>query len=175
MRAWPMAWVDDPARANVPRVRRDRPLLNVVLTRGGISLDAPRFWHDPRTMPLVLSTSAIHVPRGECVTRPSWTPRAVIEELRSRDVQTVLLEGGGGVLGPFLQADLVDSLHVTLCPLVLGGGPTLVSGVAPWTREGAPRLRLTSALPVGDEVFLTYVRADGYGPLPGEPGTGDPR
>ena len=175
LRAWPLAWVEDPARVAMSPARGDRPLLNVVLTRGGIPLDAPRFWHDPRTLPLVLSVSDIAVPRGDCVTRATWTPRDVLEELASRGVRTLLLEGGGGLLGPFLEAGLVDTLHITLCPLLLGGGPMLVSGVPPWTRGGAPRLRLVSALPVGDEVFLTYVRADGYDPLPGPPGDGDPR
>ena len=142
----------------------------MVLTRGSIPLDAPRFWHDARTLPLALSTVPLHMPRGTCVTRPEWNPRGVLGELAVRGVRRLLLEGGGGLLGPFLAEGLIDTLHLTLCPLVLGGGAPLVAAVAPWTHEGAPRLRLVTAQPVGDEVFLTYARVDGYDTSsPGDP------
>ena len=124
----------------------------------GRSRDAARFWSDPRVRPLVLSTAPVALPRGENDVRASWSPADVLDALARRGVGHVLLEGGGGLLGPFLAEDRVDRLHVTLCPIVLGGDVG-VAGAHAWSLARAPRLRLASSEVVGDEVYLTYTRA----------------
>ena len=55
-----------------------------------------------------------------------------------------------------LAADAIDEMHVTLCPIVVGGdAPTLADG-AGFDRERVRRLRLLSSEVEGDEVFLHY-------------------
>jgi 5-amino-6-(5-phosphoribosylamino)uracil reductase len=169
-RTWTLPYVADDgpiARAQasgvaVPReVPPGRTWWNVILTRSGpLPTGSRRFWDDPRVRPLVLSTRPLELPRGENVVRPTWSPAEVIEVLVGRGIERLLLEGGGGLLGPFLAEGLVDRLHLTLCPCVLGGDMGL-AGPTRWTAETAPRLRLESCETLGDEVFLTYGRTPG--------------
>lgn len=49
-------------------------------------------------------------------------PAAVLAELARRGVRRVLVEGGGVTVGRFLQAGLVDRLHLTIAPVLIGGG-----------------------------------------------------
>jgi riboflavin biosynthesis pyrimidine reductase len=98
------------------------------------------------------------LPRGENLVRAEWTPEEILDVLRERGVERLLIEGGGGLLGPFLAKGRVDRLHLTLCPQVLGGDQGL-AGPMRWTFAQAPRMRLTACEPVGDEVYVTYERA----------------
>ncbi|MCB0220981.1 MAG: dihydrofolate reductase family protein [Chrysiogenetes bacterium] len=76
----------------------------------------------------------------------------------SRGVARIQCEAGGGLLHPLLEADLVDELLLTLCPVVSGGDfPTLADG-APFPAEALPRFSLVRTRRVGDEIFLRYRR-----------------
>lgn len=52
----------------------------------------------------------------------SLQPAAVLEALRSLGCRRVLVEGGGMTVSRFLQAGALDRLHVTVAPLLIGGG-----------------------------------------------------
>ena len=57
------------------------------------------------------------------VTSPDgFDPRTVIQALRDQGYRRVLIEGGGITVSRFLQAGLVDRLHVTVAPLLIGSG-----------------------------------------------------
>jgi riboflavin-specific deaminase-like protein len=73
-------------------------------------------------------------------------------------VKRLLCEGGGEVNGALFQAGLVDEVHVTLCPVILGGrsAPTLADGIGLDRLADATQLRLQSRKSVGDELFLVY-------------------
>ena len=47
---------------------------------------------------------------------------AVLEALRAQGLRRVLVEGGGITVSRFLQAGLLDRLHVTVAPLLIGSG-----------------------------------------------------
>jgi 5-amino-6-(5-phosphoribosylamino)uracil reductase len=80
----------------------------------------------------------------------------MLDALARRGVQTLLLEAGGDLLFQFLAADAVDEMHVTVCPLVLGGdAPSLADG-AGFDLAASRRLQLLSHEAVGDELFLHY-------------------
>ena len=66
------------------------------------------------------------------------------------------MEAGGDLLFQFLAADAIDEMHVTVCPIVVGGdAPTLADG-AGFDRDDVRRLRLLASEVEGDEVFLHY-------------------
>ena len=46
----------------------------------------------------------------------------LLEQLRERGLATVFVEGGGSTVSRFLEAGLLDRLHVAIAPLVLGSG-----------------------------------------------------
>ena len=57
------------------------------------------------------------------VTGPDgFDPRTVIQVLRDQGYRRVLIEGGGITVSRFLQVGLVDRLHVTVAPLLIGSG-----------------------------------------------------
>ena len=160
-RNWPHASLPDPADRAALRARP----WNVVVTR---TLDVPLaadFLAEPGIRPLFL-TRAASVQAGFRAEVEGWDgtgadlPIAwILEQLARRGVERLLVEAGGDLLFQFLAADAIDELHVTLCPLVVGGdAPSLVDGIG-FDAAQMRRLRLLAAEPVGDEVFLHYARA----------------
>ncbi len=54
--------------------------------------------------------------------RGVFAPQAVLEALRTIGIRRVLVEGGGTTVSRFVQAGVVDRLHVTVAPLIIGSG-----------------------------------------------------
>ncbi|MCO5171751.1 MAG: dihydrofolate reductase family protein [Planctomycetes bacterium] len=83
-----------------------------------------------------------------------------LEALFARGVREVACEGGGALNAAMLAQGLVDEVHLTVCPVVLGGAaaPTLADGPG---LPAPPRARLVECRQVGDEVFLTYALGSG--------------
>ncbi len=50
-------------------------------------------------------------------------PRDILQALRERGHRRLLIEGGGVTVSRFLDAGVVDRLHVAVAPLVIGSGP----------------------------------------------------
>jgi riboflavin-specific deaminase-like protein len=51
-----------------------------------------------------------------------FDPRVVLEMLRDAGYRRVLIEGGGITVSRFVQAGVVDRLHVAVAPLLIGSG-----------------------------------------------------
>lgn len=51
-------------------------------------------------------------------------PRRVLEALRELELRRVLVEGGALTVSGFLEAGVLDRLHVTVAPILIGSGPT---------------------------------------------------
>jgi diaminohydroxyphosphoribosylaminopyrimidine deaminase / 5-amino-6-(5-phosphoribosylamino)uracil reductase len=47
---------------------------------------------------------------------------ALLEQLQARGLRRVLVEGGGVTVSRFLQAGLLDRLHLTVAPVLIGSG-----------------------------------------------------
>ena len=80
---------------------------------------------------------------------------AVLAELHSRQVISVLLEGGPRLAGSFLAAGLVDRVVGYVAPVLIGGDglPALAGPGAP-TIDAARRFRLDEITPIGPDVRL---------------------
>jgi 2,5-diamino-6-(ribosylamino)-4(3H)-pyrimidinone 5'-phosphate reductase len=76
-------------------------------------------------------------------------------------VKRLLCEGGGEVNGALFRADLVDEIHLTICPKIVGGrnAPTLADGENVLNLAAAKEFQIISAKRVGDEMFLIYRRS----------------
>jgi riboflavin-specific deaminase-like protein len=72
-------------------------------------------------------------------------------------IKRLVCEGGAQVLRSLLEADLVDELHVTLCPRIFGGkgAPTLTGVVERFLPKSVP-LSLRQMDVVDGECFLRY-------------------
>jgi 2,5-diamino-6-(ribosylamino)-4(3H)-pyrimidinone 5'-phosphate reductase len=156
-RNWPHPSLPD----EVDRAPTRAPVWNVVVTG---SLDVPlssEFLAERAIRPLFV-TRAAAVPAGFPAEVEAWTGDGnppvswIVERLAARGIERLLVEAGGDLLFQFLAADAVDEMHVTLCPLVVGGdAPSLADG-AGFDRADLRRLALVSSEVEGDEVFLHY-------------------
>ncbi len=168
-RTWSLPMVPDPAA--LQRLGRsppapDRTWWNVVLTRSGEVPIGAAAWAHAQVRPLVLhetgswgggaSPPRNAPPRGAWETRATWSPDAVVDALSARGVRRLLIEGGGGLLGPFLAAGRVDVVHLTLVPAWLGDAATPPAAQGDWRWPDVPRMRLDACEVIGDEVFLRY-------------------
>lgn len=79
---------------------------------------------------------------------------------RERGIRRLLCEGGGEINGALFESDLVDEIHLTICPLVLGGrdAPTLADGRGVEKLIDARRFRMVSRKEDGGVLFLVYRR-----------------
>ena len=157
-RNWPHPALPDAA----DRVGWTRRPWNAVLTR---SLDVPLdtdFVREPAVRPLFLTRAAAVGGRELAAEVEAWAGDGdppvgwILERLAARGVETLLVEGGGDLVFQFLAADALDEMHVTLCPLVVGGAaPSLADGIG-FDRADVRRLQLVASDVEGDEIFLHY-------------------
>jgi len=86
--------------------------------------------------------------------------RVVLERLRELGVERLLVEGGGETNWALVEQDLVDELHVTVAPWLLGGrsAPTLLEGTG-FAMAGRRGLRLNEVRRIDDELYLRYTVA----------------
>jgi 5-amino-6-(5-phosphoribosylamino)uracil reductase len=77
--------------------------------------------------------------------------------LGQQGIRSLAVLGGGTLVASLLAQQAIDELHLTLCPLLLGGesAPTPVEGMG-WLQSTAIRLELLQVETIGHEVFLRY-------------------
>ena len=87
----------------------------------------------------------------------------VLETLRHEGFAKVAVLGGGALVADLFAISAIDELHLTVCPLVLGGAtaPTPVDGTGFLNLEAAlpgaaPALELLDMRAIAGEVFLHY-------------------
>jgi 5-amino-6-(5-phosphoribosylamino)uracil reductase len=80
---------------------------------------------------------------------------AILETLRGHGVNTLSIEGGGQVVHSFLEAQALQELYLTICPVLLGGkeDPSLMSGTG-FTVAEAPRTEILSSEWKDQELYL---------------------
>lgn len=160
-----------PARFRALRRRRglaDQPLRVVVSGSAKVSPSAP-LWRRRAGPVIVLSTCAAPADRlrrlnrlGACIGifgQASLDLPAALGWLRQEwNIRRLLCEGGGRLNAALFRAGLVDELHLTLCPLIVGGAaaPTLADGPWPANLSEAITARLHSRRQHQDELFVVY-------------------
>lgn len=98
--------------------------------RGALSL---RWLAEDGARCIVLRTCVGAVPlRAETVIVPSspggWiAPSEIVAALFARGLRKILVEGGASTVSSFIDAGVVDRLHVLVAPVILGSGITGLS------------------------------------------------
>lgn len=82
---------------------------------------------------------------------------ALLRELAQRDVLSVLVEGGGVILGSFFDRGLVDKVHAVIAPMIIGAedAPAAVAGRGAYRMADALRLRYITVERLGGDVLVT--------------------
>jgi riboflavin-specific deaminase-like protein len=80
----------------------------------------------------------------------------LVGELRERDLQRILCEGGPFLLSQLIEADLVDDMCVTVSPYLAGSQPTTSQPAS--ARMSPARLALKHVLTRDDLLYLRYTR-----------------
>jgi diaminohydroxyphosphoribosylaminopyrimidine deaminase / 5-amino-6-(5-phosphoribosylamino)uracil reductase len=121
---------DDP-QLTVRHVRGDNPVRVVLDPSGRVPSDrkmfrdgaAPTLWlQSPRAGPPVADGTVEVLQMDEAVAGEGFHPTAVLQRLAGRGLRRVLVEGGGLTVSRFLAAGVLDRLHLTVAPLLLGSG-----------------------------------------------------
>jgi riboflavin-specific deaminase-like protein len=94
----------------------------------------------------------------------------VLRELRSLDVGSLLVEGGGRVITSMLRAATVDRLVVSVSPTIIGSGVEAVGPLGISRVTDGIRLRNRRVFLAGDDVLLGFDVENGTGPA--QPATG---
>ena len=157
------ARLDDPL-LTVRRARGRTPLRVVVDSAGAVPARS-RLLRTAGQSPVLVAVSRAAPARAEARLAPAEVVRAgarrvdlrrLLEILRARGARSVLAEGGGQLNWELVRLGLCDTLLLTVCPVVLGGGTSLAEGAGAARVASAPRMSLRSARRIGDEVVLRY-------------------
>jgi diaminohydroxyphosphoribosylaminopyrimidine deaminase/5-amino-6-(5-phosphoribosylamino)uracil reductase len=132
--------VDNP-RLTVRGVRRARQPWRVVLTRSGKL---------PRHAYLISDRFS-----SRTLTYQGKSLSTVLKILGKRGVTSVLIEGGGDVLGQALDTRLIDKVQLYLGPILTGGPVIAFPGGGADTAANALRLRRVSYRQIGESVCIT--------------------
>lgn len=132
--------VDNP-RLTVRGVRGARQPQRVVLTRSGKLPRRTQLFSDR------FSSQTLIYQRESLAT--------VLRSLGKRGVTSVLIEGGGDVLGQAVDARLIDKLQLYLGPILTGGPVIAFPGRGAETAANSLRLRRVSYQQIGQSVCVT--------------------
>src|SRR6266436_9669784 len=132
--------VDNP-RLTVRGMRHAPQPWRIVLTRSGNLPSHARLFSDRRsTRTLVYKRKSL---------------AAVLKDLGKKNVTSVLIEGGGGVLGQGLDARLIDKFQLYLGPILTGGPVIAFSGRGANATQTAIHLDAVSYRRIGKSICAT--------------------
>jgi diaminohydroxyphosphoribosylaminopyrimidine deaminase/5-amino-6-(5-phosphoribosylamino)uracil reductase len=89
----------------------------------------------------------------------------LLRYLGGRDVLSLLVEGGGELLGGFFDLGLVDKVQAIIAPIIIGGqeAPAAVAGRGARRMADALRLRDVTIERLGEDVLVTGYTGRGEG------------
>lgn len=161
------AFVDDPILSDRSGKPRRRPLARVVLDNQLRLSEVSRLISTAKETPTIVFTnsgdagklSVLRALAAEVVVSPMGGRdlKGVLDELKNRDIQSVLVEGGSEIAGAFCDAKLVDKVTFIITPYIIGGrdAPVAVAGRGVEALSEAARLTDVSVVQHGDDIEIT--------------------
>jgi riboflavin-specific deaminase-like protein len=108
---------ENPARVVLDPDGRLEPHWNVFSDGAARTLVVRRAAHTDAAPSI--SNDILTVPTN---SRDEFEPATLVDALRSEGYRRVLVEGGGVTVSRFLRAGVVDRLHVSVAPILIGSG-----------------------------------------------------
>ena len=167
------AITDDPLLSDRTGLRRRRPLVRVVLDDEiRIAADS-QLARTTSEAPVVVFGASEKAnakelrERGvEIVNSNRGDLPGVLQELGSRSIQSVLVEGGAAIAGEFVDAGLVNKVTFFIAPKIIGGtdAPSAVAGRGIEKMSGALELERTTVVQRGRDIEVTGYPRTNKGP-----------
>jgi riboflavin-specific deaminase-like protein len=156
---------DDPL-LNVRRVKGRHPVRIVIDPSGRCPPTAKVFAEDGiRRIVIRAPEAGGDLPSGVEVIRigaygRTLAPGEIVTALYQAGVRTMLVEGGAWTVSQFIDAAVVDRLHVMVAPMILGSGKTGLE-LRPIARLAEAKRPVTSVhvMPDGDVLFDCDLRS----------------
>jgi diaminohydroxyphosphoribosylaminopyrimidine deaminase/5-amino-6-(5-phosphoribosylamino)uracil reductase len=136
---------DDPRLITVPL----KPIKKIILdTRGRMPKQA-RLWKSAKPGNVLVFT-AKNAPLEHGRIDLKW----VLECLGKQGATSLLIEGGGGVVGHALERGLVDKMMIYTAPKIMGEGIPSVRGVRPKALKDIIRLKDMTIDKIGEDILI---------------------
>lgn len=160
-------FVDNPSLTDRSGKPRRRPLVRVVLdNRLRIPLDSTLVT-TAKEFPTIVFTNSKDAEKidelekcGVEVTRLDSGGRdlnGVLAELKKRNIQSVLVEGGAEIAGAFCDAQLIDKVTFLAAPIIIGGrdAPNAIGGSGAKSLAEALQIKNIEIERFGDDIEIT--------------------
>ena len=157
--------VDDPSLTDRSGLERRRKLVRVILdNRLQTGLDATVVKTAMESPTIIVSNSndvtkmkSLTDSGVDFVSADARDLNAVLNALRERELQSLLVEGGSAVAGAFRDAGLIDKLTLMISPRIVGGteAPVAFAGKGASTIEEATTLKDISIERHGPDIEIT--------------------
>lgn len=147
------AQIDNPLLTDRSGKKRRRPLLRVVLDNSLRISPASKLAETAKEFPTLVFTDNGDLEKIEILQARHIEVKQIAEggrnligvlnELKKRNIQSVLIEGGATVAGAFFDAGLIDKVSFFLAPLIIGGkdAPNAIGGLGAQRLASATRLK----------------------------------
>lgn len=165
------ALADDPLLSDRSGLPRRRSLVRVVLDEAVRLSPNSKLATTASEIPVIVFGNQDHANAKELqaqgveiVNSSRGDLLAVLRELGSRSLQSVLVEGGSGVAGEFVDAGLVNKVTFFIAPKIIGGSaaPSAVGGIGVEKMSDALELERTTVVQRGKDIQVTgYPRIKG--------------
>lgn len=144
-----------------------QPLRIVVDTRGRTPPMARVFTGSAKTLVATSENppepwlAAIRAQGADVLQLPKHLDRVdvklLLEELGRRGIVTLLVEGGGMILGTFFDRGLVDKVHAIIAPMIVGAqdAHTAIAGRGAYRMADALHLRDLTIDRLGEDILVT--------------------
>ncbi|MFF2074670.1 RibD family protein [Kitasatospora sp. NPDC058162] len=143
--------------------KSEYPLKVTITASGDLGRDL-KFWHFGDQKVVYTTDGAVTKLREELdgladvvSTGPAVDFEAMLDDLGSRGVERLMVEGGGQIHTQFLSQNLADEVHLAIAPLLVGQAeaPRFIHP-AEYPGGSTSRMKLLDATTVGDVVLLRY-------------------
>ena len=86
--------------------------------------------------------------------------KSLLKTLETKEISSILVEGGGTVNWEFIKYDLFDEILITVSPFVIGGKDaiTFVEGNGFQKIVNSPKLQLKSVKRLKNHLVLSYIK-----------------
>lgn len=161
------AFVDNPSLTDRSGKPRRRPLVRVVLDNQlRLPIDSTLVTTAKETPTMVFTNSrddeAVRtlINSGVDVVKTQMGGRdlaGVLAELKGRNIQSILVEGGSEVAGSFIDSRLVDKVTFIAAPIIIGGreAPNAIGGAGADLIAQAMRLNDVTVQHLGNDIEIT--------------------